>query len=198
MLRAPWRRRAGAVISSRLKTPTSTQRGAANVASAERLLRCVSRRKQLARGLNKVQVIGNLGDDPEVRYTPSGVAVATMRIACNEQWTDRSGEKKESVEWVTLVAWDKLAEIAAEYLGKVSQIYAEGKLKTEKWQDKNGQDRYTTKVQISQLLMLGGSKDRGDGQRQAGAGDSRRAKDGGRVAAPASQASANFDDDIPF
>lgn len=155
----------------------------------------------MSRGVNRVTLIGHLGDAPELRYTPSGTAVANLRIATSEQWTDKqTGERKEATEWHTVVMWNKLAEIAAEYLGKGAQVYVEGKLRTEKWQDKHGNDRYTTKIQADQLVMLGGGGGgRGDGQqKQANADEYRRAKEGGRVAAPASQGAADFDDDIPF
>jgi len=107
------------------------------------------------RGINKVILIGTLGADPEVRALQSGVAVASFRIAINEQWKDKnSGEQKQKTEWVSIVAFARLAEIVGEYLRKGSKVYVEGKLSTRKWQDKQGNDRYTTEVNISELQML--------------------------------------------
>ena len=99
----------------------------------------------MARGINKVIIVGNLGADPETRYMPSGKAVTNIRVATSESWTDRqSGDKQERTEWHAVVLFDKLGEIAGEYLRKGSQVYIEGSLRTRKWQDKQGQDRYTT------------------------------------------------------
>ena len=110
--------------------------------------------------VNKVILIGNLGADPEIRHMPNGDAVANLRIATSEQWKDKStGEKKEATEWHTLVAYRRLAEIIGDYVKKGSQIYVEGRLKTEKWQDKNGNDRYTTKVNVDVMNLLGGRRD---------------------------------------
>jgi single-strand DNA-binding protein len=109
--------------------------------------------------LNKVQLIGNLGRDPEVRYAPNGTAFATLSLATSERWKDKeSGEPRESTEWHRVVFADKLAEIAGEYLIKGSQIYIEGKLKTRKWQDKDGKDQYTTEIRSDHLVMLGGAR----------------------------------------
>ena len=106
--------------------------------------------------LNKVILIGNLGRDPEVRYTPDGTAVATFSIATSEEWSDRStGEKKERTEWHRIVAYRKLAEICGEYLAKGRQIYVEGRLQTREWEDKEGNKRTTTEILASQMLMLG-------------------------------------------
>lgn len=109
------------------------------------------------RGVNKVILIGNLGGDPEVRHTHNGTAVANLSLAVNETWTDKSGEKQEKVEWVKLVAWGKLAEICKEYLSKGKPIYVEGKIETQSWDDREGNKRYTTQVNVQQLLMLGGT-----------------------------------------
>lgn len=106
--------------------------------------------------LNKVQVIGNLGNDPEVKYTQSGTAVTNMSVATTEKWKDRDGNPQERTEWHRVTLWDKLGEIAGEYLRKGSQVYVEGKLQTEKWTDQNGVDRYTTKIIAEKLVMLGG------------------------------------------
>ena len=108
------------------------------------------------RGVNKVILIGNLGADPETRFMPSGTAVTNARIAVGEQWKDReTGEKKERTEWIGLVFFGKLAEIAGEYLRKGAQVYVEGRIRTEKWTDREGATRYTTKVYVDQMLMLG-------------------------------------------
>lgn len=110
----------------------------------------------MSRGINKVILIGRLGKDPEVRYMPSGGAVANASLATSEQWKDKnSGENKERTEWHNLVFYRRLAEIAGEYLKKGALIYVEGKLTTEKWQDKDGKDRYTTKIVVNEMQMLG-------------------------------------------
>lgn len=109
----------------------------------------------MARSLNKVTLIGNLTRDPELRYTPSGTAVTTFSIATNRQWRTESGDSKEDAEFHRVVAWDKLAEICAQYLKKGRQVYVEGRLKTRKWQTKEGDDRYTTEVVITEMIMLG-------------------------------------------
>ncbi len=107
-------------------------------------------------GLNKVILIGNLGRDPEVRYTPDGTAVANFSIATSDEWTDKTtGEKQERTEWHRIVAFRKLGEICGEYLSKGRQVYIEGKLQTREWQDKEGNRRYTTEIVASQMLMLG-------------------------------------------
>lgn len=106
--------------------------------------------------LNKVQIIGNLGADPEVRHTTNGDQVTSIRVACTEKWRDKaSGENRESTEWVSVTFFRKLAEIAGQYLRKGSQIYVEGRLKTDKYTDKNGVEKYTTKVEATELKMLG-------------------------------------------
>ena len=114
----------------------------------------------MARGVNKVILIGNLGGDPEVRYTPSGAAVANVNLATNESWTDRSGERQERTEWHRLVFWSKLAEIAGQYLRKGSKVFVEGRLQTRSWDDQSGQKRYTTEVVVNDMQMLDG---RGEG-----------------------------------
>jgi len=118
----------------------------------------------MARGINKVILVGNMGNDPEVRYTPSGAAVTTISIATTESWKDKDGNKQEKTEWHRVVFFGRLAEIAGEYLKKGSQVYIEGKLRTNKWQDKEGQDRYTTEILANEMQMLGGrSGDSGSG-----------------------------------
>jgi single-strand DNA-binding protein len=106
-------------------------------------------------GVNKVILIGNLGADPEVRYTPSGTSVANFRIATSEQWTNKDGEKEERTEWHKIVAWGRLGEICGEYLHKGKQVYIEGKLQTRSWEDRDGNKRYTTEVIAYTMQMLG-------------------------------------------
>lgn len=109
------------------------------------------------RGLNRVMIIGNLGRDPDVRYTQNGKCVANLSVAASEQWKDKNGERQERTEWVRCVLWDKIGEIAKEYLQKGSAVFLEGKLQTRSWEDNNGQKKYTTEVVVNQLLMLGGN-----------------------------------------
>ena len=140
----------------------------------------------MARGVNKVILVGNLGRDPEVRYSANGAAVANVTIATTEQWKDRnSGENQERTEWHRVVFWGRLAEVVGEYLKKGSQVYVEGKLQTRKWQDQSGQDKYTTEVVASDMQMLGG-RGGGGGSAPSGGG---QASSGGFD---------DFDDDIPF
>lgn len=114
----------------------------------------------MARGINKVILIGNLGTDPEVRYAPSGGAIANLTVATSESWTDKqTNEKKEQTEWHRVVIYQRLAEIAGEYLRKGSKVYIEGKLKTRKWQDKDGIERYTTEIIANELQMLDGKQE---------------------------------------
>lgn len=120
----------------------------------------------MARGINKVILIGNLGADPEVRYMPQGGAVANLTVATSESWTDKAtNERKEQTEWHRVVIYQRLAEIAGEYLRKGSKVYLEGRLKTRKWQDQQGVERYTTEIIANELQMLDG---RGEGQQQGG------------------------------
>ncbi len=114
-----------------------------------------------SRGVNKVILVGNLGKDPEIRYMPSGGAAANITIATSESWQDKtSGEKKDRTEWHRVVFFGKLAEIVGEYLKKGSQVYVEGSLRTNKWQDKSGNDRYTTEIIAKEMQMLGGKSDK--------------------------------------
>jgi single-strand DNA-binding protein len=159
----------------------------------------------MARGINKVILVGNLGQDPETRAMPSGKAVTNIRIATSEGWKDKqTGEQKEATEWHTVVFFDRLAEIAAEYLRKGSQVYVEGKLRTRKWQDKaTGADRYSTEVVANELQMLGSRGGAGGGGGGGGYGGSPRGGSGpasGGSADPYSQSPppGDFDDDIPF
>lgn len=150
----------------------------------------------MAKGsVNKVILIGNLGRDPEVRYTPNGLAVANINIATTESWKDKqSGENQDRTEWHRVVMYSRLAEIAGEYLRKGSKVYVEGRLQTRKWQDKNtGQDRYTTEVIADSLQMLD-SKNGAPSETSSSFGE-KAPMDAG---APESSSSNNFDDDIPF
>lgn len=164
----------------------------------------------MARGINKVILVGNLGADPDTRYMPSGKAVTNIRIATSESWKDKqTGDMQERTEWHAIVLYDKLGEIAAEYLRKGSQVYIEGSLRTRKWQDKEGKDRYTTEIIGQNMQMLGG---RGGGGGGAGGGGgsggddeqprrapSRPAQNERSAPPPADDGgSGGFDDDIPF
>ncbi len=152
--------------------------------------------------VNKVIIIGNLGRDPEVRYLSSGTAVCSLAVATTRSWKDKaSGEKKEETEWHQVSLFDRLAEIAGEYLKKGRPVYIEGRLKTEKWQDKDGNDRYSTKIYAESLQLLGGRQDgEGGQQRQAAPAPAPRQAAAPRPA-PAPKAAGGFDDDdsdIPF
>ena len=165
--------------------------------------------------VNKVIIVGNLGRDPETRYATSGSAICNITVATSRQWKDKtSGEKKEETEWHRVVFYDRLAEIAGEYLKKGRPVYVEGRLKTRKWQDKEGVDRYTTEIVAEEMQLLGsreggggggggagdvefGSAGGGGGARSGGAGAGAAAKSsgGGTAAKPKTD---DFDDDIPF
>ena len=148
----------------------------------------------MARGVNKVILVGNLGKDPEVRYMPNGNAVANVTLATTESWKDRqTGEQQEKTEWHRVVMFRRLGEIAGEYLKKGSQVYIEGKLQTRKWQDNAGNDRYTTEIVANEMQMLGG---RGGGSAgfQADSAPAQAAP----APAPATAGADDFDDDIPF
>ncbi|KNC12983.1 single-stranded DNA-binding protein [Klebsiella sp. RIT-PI-d] len=179
-----------------------------------------------SRGVNKVILVGNLGQDPEVRYMPSGGAVANFTLATSESWRDKqTGETKEQTEWHRVVMFGKLAEVAGEYLRKGSQVYIEGQLRTRKWTDQGGQERYTTEINVPQIggvmQMLGGRPQGGGapagGGQQGGWGQPQQPQQqsqgggsqfsGGGQARPQQQQSApaqsneppmDFDDDIPF
>ncbi len=112
--------------------------------------------------VNKVILIGNLGADPEIRYTPSGTAVANFNVATHEQWTNKSGEKEEKTEWHRIVAWARLGEICGEYLHKGSQVYIEGRLQTKAWEDRDGNKRYTTEIIALAMQMLGSPRKEGE------------------------------------
>ncbi len=154
----------------------------------------------MARGINKVILVGNLGQDPETRYMPSGSAVTNFTVATNESWKDKqTGEQKERTEWHKVAMFGRLAEIAAEYLRKGSQVYVEGKLRTRKWQGQDGQDRYTTEIIADEMQMLGGRGGAGGGSFGGGGsgGGSGGGQQGGGNTPPA-PGPDDFDDDIPF
>ena len=149
----------------------------------------------MARGVNKVILIGNLGKDPEVRYMPSGGAVTNVTIATSESWKDKqSGEQQERTEWHNVVFFNRLAEIAGEYLKKGSKVYVEGSLRTRKWQDKEGKDRYTTEIVAGEMQMLDSKGGGGGGAPQAREGSSGN----WQKETPAAEPAGDFDDDIPF
>ncbi len=160
--------------------------------------------------VNKVILIGNLGKDPEVRYGPSGSAICNVTIATSRQWKDKtSGERQEETEWHRVVFYDRLAEIAGEYLKKGKSVYIEGRLKTRKWTDKEGVDKYTTEIIAQEMTMLG-SREGGGGGDEMGSAPAPRSAPPARSAAapapapapkPAARSSTGFDDmddDIPF
>jgi single-strand DNA-binding protein len=157
----------------------------------------------MARGVNKVILVGNLGADPETRSMPSGMSVANIRIATSESWKDKqSGEQKERTEWHHVAMFGRLGEIATEYLRKGSQVYIEGSLRTRKWQDKEGKDRYTTEIIADEMQMLGGrggGAGGGGGGAAAGGGESRERNDTREPAVAAGgPGPGDFDDDVPF
>ena len=163
--------------------------------------------------VNKVILVGNLGKDPETRYAPSGDAICNITLATTDTWRDKaSGEKREATEWHRVVFFGKLAEIAGQYLRKGSQVYVEGSLRTRKWQDKDGQDRYTTEIIANEMKMLGGKSDRSGGSApfpgpEGGEPEFTPASRPQHQSAPAARAptppaapagDSGFDDDIPF
>lgn len=143
----------------------------------------------MSRGINKVIIIGNLGKDPEIRYTPSGDAIANLSVGTTESWKDKqSGEKKEVTEWHKVVAYGKTAQLIGEYLKKGSKVYVEGSLRTRKWQDNEGKDRYTTEIRCNEVQFLDGKRDE---QKPVG-------KSNQPVFADEGFSEPAFDDDIPF
>lgn len=158
----------------------------------------------MARGINKVILVGNLGRDPEVRYTPSGAAVANLAVATSESWKDKqTGEQQERTEWHRIVMFNRLGEIAGEYLKKGSKVYIEGKLQTRKWQDNSGQDRYTTEIVANEMQMLdsrggGGGGMSGSNDFDQSAPAAKPAPAQSDSAQPQKGAFDDFDDDIPF
>lgn len=152
--------------------------------------------------VNKVILVGNLGADPEMRYLPSGEAVANLRVATTDTWKDKEGNKQESTEWHRISFFGRQAEVCGQYLKKGSQIYVEGSIRTRKWQDKDGQDKYSTEVRGDRMQMLGGRQGMGgpgaDSPSREGS-----ARPGGQGSKPAGQAAEgsnfnDFEDDIPF
>jgi len=143
--------------------------------------------------VNKVILVGNLGADPEISYLPSGEAVANLRLATTDTWKDKDGNKQEATEWHRISFFGRQAEVCGQYLKKGSQIYVEGSIRTRKWQDKEGQDRYTTEIRGDRMQMLGGRQGMGDAPAREG---------GGARQAPAPQPAGgnfnDFEDDIPF
>ena len=166
----------------------------------------------MARGVNKVILLGNLGADPETRYTASGSAVTNIRLATTDSWRDKqSGERQERTEWHRVVLFSRLAEIAAEYLRKGSQCYIEGQIRTRKWQGQDGQDRYSTEIVANEMQMVGSRGGSGGGPPAPAYGGGGRDQDSGSgsawpaggstgspPAAPKSGPPDDFDDDIPF
>ena len=152
--------------------------------------------------VNKVILIGNLGRDPETRYMPDGGAVTNVSIATTESWKDKNGEKQEKTEWHRVAFFGKLAEIAGEYLKKGSQIYVEGRLQTRKWQDKDGQDKYSTEIVADRMQMLGSRQGMGGGDREREPSGEREGapRPAGKPAGakPAGSKFDDFEDDIPF
>jgi single-strand DNA-binding protein len=163
-----------------------------------------------SRGVNKVILVGNLGADPELRYTGSGTAVCNFNVATNESYKDREGNLVEKTEWHRVVAWDRLAEICAEYLKKGRQVYVEGSLQTRQWEDQEGQTRYTTEIKAREMQMLGGPGEGGSGggydldqsrpqqERPQRAAQPRPQQDRARAPQRAAQPAAQADDDLSF
>ena len=150
--------------------------------------------------VNKVILVGNLGADPETRFLPSGEAVANLRVATTETWKDKqSGERKEATEWHRVSFFGRIAEICGQYLKKGSQVYIEGRIQTRKWQDKDGQERYTTEIRGEEMKMLGGRQGQGEPSSYGG-GDSAPAPSygGARPSAAKKPSFDDMDDDIPF
>jgi single-strand DNA-binding protein len=146
-------------------------------------------------GVNKVILVGNLGSDPQVRYTPGGQAVANFNIATSERFNNKAGEKEERTEWHRIVAWGKLAEICQQYLKKGKQVYIEGRLQTRQWEDQQGQKRQTTEIVAQTMQMLGRA---GEGGGPGGGGGDFPASQDFGSAEPAPQGASTTDDDLPF
>ena len=149
--------------------------------------------------VNKVILVGNLGRDPETRYTTGGDAVTNIRVATTDTWKDKNGEKQERTEWHTVVFFGRQAEIAGEYLKKGKQVYIEGRLQTRKWQDKEGQDRYTTEIVADRMQMLGSREGSNAAVAAEPSARSAEARSGAKAGgAPAKKNVDDLDDDIPF
>jgi len=153
----------------------------------------------MARGINKVILVGNLGNDPDIRYTAGGAAVANISVATKDSWKDKeTGEQQDRTEWHRVVFFARLAEVVGEYLRKGSQVYIEGRLQTRKWQDKSGNDRYSTEIVANEMQMLGGRGGGGQSNEQAPPPMSENPADSRPAAAPAASGNDFVDDDIPF
>jgi single-strand DNA-binding protein len=153
----------------------------------------------MARGVNKVTLIGNLGNDPEVRYGKNGNAIANISLATAESWRDKdSGEQQERTEWHRVVFFGRLAEIVSEYLHKGSQVYVEGRLQTNKWQDKEGNDRYTTQIVANEMQMLGGRGGSTNNQEPAVEKSTDASSEQNKQSSPNQSSTDDFDEDIPF
>jgi single-strand DNA-binding protein len=153
----------------------------------------------MAGGLNKAFLMGNLGADPELRYTPSGQAVANFRIATSESWVDKQGQKQERTEWHRIVAWGKLAELCGEYLKKGRQVFVEGKLQTRQWEDRDGHKRFTTEIQAREITFLGARDGAGGGAPRRSGGDEAGPSGGGGGDAGFDYGPPPMsDDDVPF
>ena len=150
--------------------------------------------------VNKVILIGNLGRDPETRYMPDGAAITNISVATTDTWKDKQGEKQEKTEWHRVAFFGKLAEIAGEYLKKGSQVYVEGRLQTRKWQDKDGNDKYTTEIVADRMQMLGSRQGAGERSAPAEAHEGGSSRPAGKPAAAKSPAGKfdDLEDDIPF
>ena len=150
--------------------------------------------------VNKVIIIGNLGRDPETRYMPDGGAICNISVATTDKWKDKNGEMQEKTEWHRVAFFGKLAEIAGEYLKKGSQVYVEGRLQTRKWQDKDGQDKYSTEIVANQMQMLGSRQGMGGGGRaaEAGGGEEGGSRPAAKQPAKSGGKFDDFEDDIPF
>jgi len=152
-----------------------------------------------SRGINKVILIGNLGSDPEVRYMPNGQAVANLSLATSETWKDKeTGETKEQTEWHRLTLYRRLAEIAGEYLRKGSKVFIEGKIRTRKWTDQSGQERYTTEIIVDEMQMLDKAGETSGGSFQSNARPMNAPAGSGASSSSQPPSTTEFDDDIPF
>jgi len=150
----------------------------------------------MSRSLNKVQLIGNLGADPELRSTTSGTRVATLSVATSRRWNDRSGQQQEKTEWHRVICWDRLAELCERYLSRGDRIYVEGSIEYRQWEGQDGQTRYTTEIRARELIMLGGRGDRPGVGEESGSFQRRPAASGGTP--DFSDEALDGEDDLPF
>jgi single-strand DNA-binding protein len=156
---------------------------------------CIGRNNMAARGINRVMIMGNLGADPEVRYAPNGSAITNIRVATSDVWKDKqTGEKQERTEWHKIVLFNRLGEIAAQYLRKGSAVYVEGALRTNKWKDQAGNDRYTTEIIASNMQLMGSKSGAAGGSAEGDVGGHAEFEQPATVGAVDEQ----FDDEIPF